>query len=149
MIRVNNICSELQFVDCAVLKLDISNGLMGLRTDDNYDLRLKFEPLYDGIISDRLCGRLRLSVDLVVTRDEETDEKVNVSAILEGVFDAEKASMSEDDFKRMVAINGGAALYGMARGKIEAMSGLIFSTGKITLPYVNVLEYYRQAEEGE
>ena len=34
-------------------------------------------------------------------------------------------------------------LFGIARGKIEAISGNIFNNGKITIPFVNVIDYYK------
>lgn len=60
--------------------------------------------------------------------------------------------MSEEDadleeFKGLVAINGAAALIGIARGKIESISANILNNGKILLPFINVLEYYNSEVE--
>lgn len=52
-------------------------------------------------------------------------------------------SKIEDEFIKLVAINGAAAIIGLARGKLEAITANIFNNGKISIPFVNVLDYYR------
>lgn len=54
-----------------------------------------------------------------------------------------EAEPIEDEFKQLVAINGAAAIIGLARGKLEAITSNIFNNGKISIPFVNVLDYYR------
>lgn len=50
-----------------------------------------------------------------------------------------------DDFQPLVAVNGASALIGIARGKIESLSASIFNTGKIVIPFVNVIDYYKES----
>jgi hypothetical protein len=50
-------------------------------------------------------------------------------------------------FKQLVAIKGAAALIGIARGKIENISSSIFDNGKIVIPFVNVVDYYKSLNE--
>ena len=45
--------------------------------------------------------------------------------------------------RKLVAINGASALIGIARGKIESLSSSIFNNGKIVIPFVNVIDYYK------
>ena len=52
-----------------------------------------------------------------------------------------------DTFKELVIINGAAALVGVARGKIEAISANIFNDGKIVIPFVNIIDYYKEMLE--
>ena len=54
-----------------------------------------------------------------------------------------EATPIEDEFKQLVAINGAAAIIGLVRGKLEAITANIFNNGKISIPFVNVLDYYR------
>ena len=44
-------------------------------------------------------------------------------------------------------VNGAAALIGIARGKIEAITANIFNNGKIVIPFVNVIDYYRNLSD--
>jgi len=46
----------------------------------------------------------------------------------------------------LVAVNGAAAIIGIARGKIEAMTANIFNSGKVVIPFVNVIDYYKSLE---
>lgn len=48
-----------------------------------------------------------------------------------------------DTFKEPVIINGASAIVGIAGGKIEAVSGNIFNNGKIVIPFVNIVDYYK------
>jgi len=54
-----------------------------------------------------------------------------------------QGTVSEDTFKELVIINGASAIVGIARGKIEAVSGNIFNNGKIVIPFVNIVDYYK------
>ncbi len=62
---------------------------------------------------------------------------------LEGAF-ISTIEMVEEEFRKKVSINGVAALIGIARGKIETISSNVFNNGKITIPFINVLEYYKE-----
>lgn len=44
-------------------------------------------------------------------------------------------------------MNGAAALIGIARGKFETISASIFNNGKIVIPFVNVIDYYKNLKE--
>ena len=61
---------------------------------------------------------------------------------IEGAF-LSSGDVDEDMFEQLVGINGVAAIIGIARGKIEAISANIFNNGKIVIPFVNVIDYYK------
>lgn len=54
--------------------------------------------------------------------------------------------MEQGAFEQLVAVNGAAAIIGIARGKIEAMTANIFNSGKVVIPFVNVIDYYKSLE---
>ena len=64
----------------------------------------------------------------------------------EGAFLSE-GGIDEKNFKQLAGVNGAAAVIGIARGKIEAITSNIFNNGKITLPFVNVVDYYKSMTE--
>ena len=66
--------------------------------------------------------------------------------VLEGAFLSER-NMEEKQFKELVIVNGAAALIGVARGKIEAISANVFNNGKIVIPFVNGIDYYKEYSE--
>lgn len=47
----------------------------------------------------------------------------------------------------LVGVNGAAALIGIARGKVESITANIFNNGKIVIPFVNVIDYYKGISE--
>ena len=79
----------------------------------------------------------KLTVDNTIV-DIENDIHFTIT----GAF-LSKGKISEEDFKQLVAINGASALIGIARGKIESLSSSIFNNGKIVIPFVNVIDYYK------
>ena len=52
-----------------------------------------------------------------------------------------------EDFKQLVIINGAAALISIARGKIESITSNIFDSGKVVIPFVHVIDYYKGLSE--
>ena len=65
---------------------------------------------------------------------------------IEGAFLSTK-DVEEENFKQLVLVNGAAAIIGIARGKLEAISGNIFNNGKIVIPFVNIVDYYKSLSE--
>lgn len=65
---------------------------------------------------------------------------------LEGAFLSE-GEVDEKSFKQLVGVNGAAAIIGIARGRIEAITSNILNNGKVTIPFVNVIDYYKSLEE--
>lgn len=75
-----------------------------------------------------------------IFQSEEQECKIQLA--LEGAF-LSKGTAGDEAFKELVIVNGAAALIGIARGKIEAISANIFNNGKIVIPFVNVIDYYK------
>lgn len=87
-----------------------------------------------------------MTIDFKVEVDQSEEQKFKLEMSLEGAF----LSMGEIDemtFKQLVGVNGAAAIIGMARGKIEAITANIFNNGKVVIPFVNVIEYYKSIAE--
>ena len=91
-------------------------------------------------VDNRVAAQMTIDFEVEIIQAEEQRCKIEIS--LEGAFLSE-AEPIEDEFKQLVAINGAAAIIGLARGKLEAITANIFNNGKISIPFVNVLDYYR------
>ena len=84
----------------------------------------------------------QMTIDFDIIINQSDNDNCNIHFTITGAF-LSKGKISEEDFKQLVAINGASALIGIARGKIESLSSSIFNNGKIVIPFVNVIDYYK------
>ena len=61
----------------------------------------------------------------------------------EGLF----SQMAIDFEVEIEQTDGAAALISIARGKIESITSNIFDSGKVVIPFVNVIDYYKGLSE--
>lgn len=73
---------------------------------------------------------------------EQSEYKCKIKLSIEGLFGAAE-DMEKAEFKKLVALNGAAALIGIARGRIEGITANTFADGKVTIPLINVYDYYK------
>ena len=97
------------------------------------------EPLFEKTDSGWFA---QMVIDFEIEVIQGNDERCKIQLSLEGAF-LSQGTVSEDTFKELVIINGASAIVGIARGKIEAVSGNIFNNGKIVIPFVNIVDYYK------
>ena len=83
-----------------------------------------------------------MTIDFKVEIEQSEREKCTLQMSVEGAF-VSKTDMDKEQFERLVAVNGATAIIGIARGKIEAVTANIFNDGKISIPFVNVINYYQ------
>lgn len=88
----------------------------------------------------------QMAIDFEVEIEQSEDRNFKLELSLEGAFLSEK-NTEEEDFKQLVIINGAAALISIARGKIESITSNIFDSGKVVIPFVNVIDYYKGLSE--
>ncbi|MEG1044287.1 MAG: hypothetical protein RSF81_05855 [Oscillospiraceae bacterium] len=94
--------------------------------------------------NERHIGKILLKLQVVIL--ENNDENMKLDMLIEGYFSS-SATITKNDFKNQIAINGAAALYSIARTKVEIISAMTFLSGKVTLPMVNIIEYYKVMNE--
>ena len=87
-----------------------------------------------------------MQIDFEVEINQNEEEKCKIQLSLEGAFISD-TDVAYSEFKDLVMINGAAALIGIARGKIETISANVFNNGKIVIPFVNVVDYYKSFNE--
>lgn len=85
-----------------------------------------------------------ITIEFDIEIIQADDSSCNIHLSVEGAF-LSAPDTKMDDFQPLVAINGASALIGIARGKIEAISASIFNNGKIVIPFVNVIDYYKES----
>ena len=81
-------------------------------------------------------------IDFQIEIEQADNHKCKIDLSLEGAFVSE-TGVEEENFKQLVMVNGAAAVVGIARGKIEAITANIFNNGKIVIPFVNIIDYYK------
>ena len=84
-----------------------------------------------------------MQVDVSLKKEDETLEPDTFKVVLEGVFKA-SAELDDDKFMELLNINGGASLFSIARSKIEVLSSITYSEGKVLLPMINVIQYFQE-----
>lgn len=95
------------------------------------------------IVENKKYGRLRMitRVTIEYNDDNQTPDVIDLS--MEGIFSC-SVTLEDEQFLNMLNINGAAALYSIMRAKIETISGMIYETGKIALPMINIIQYYEE-----
>lgn len=146
MLDMNKITSNLQFVGSTILKLNIDNGIAVLGTDatKSFDLDIKISNHIDHN-QNTLFGKVLVVVSVSITIPNN-DKKNMFQIAVEGGFQSDDG-ISEEEFKKQLAINGAAALYSIVRAKMETVSAATFSSGKIILPVINIYQYYEEKQK--
>lgn len=138
--ELNMIASGIRLIGSTIKNLKVDNNIVDVDKECKRSFGLNInEPEFQSV-GDRVAAQMTIDFEVEIIQAEEQRCKIEIS--LEGAFLSE-AEPIEDEFKQLVAINGAAAIIGLARGKLEAITANIFNNGKISIPFVNVLDYYR------
>ncbi len=138
--ELNMIASGIRLIGSTIKNLKVDNNIVDVDKECKRSFGLNInEPEFQSV-DNRVAAQMTIDFEVEIIQAEEQRCKIEIS--LEGAFLSEVAPI-EDEFKQLVAINGAAAIIGLARGKLEAITANIFNNGKISIPFVNVLDYYR------
>lgn len=142
--ELNLIATGIELVGTTIRSISVENSIVDVERDAkrNFGLNINepyFESVEDGFFS-------QMTIDFKIEVEQSKEQTFKLEMTLEGAFlSTDKAD--EKTFKQLVDVNGAAAIIGMARGKIEAITANIFSNGKVVIPFVNVIDYYKSMEE--
>lgn len=146
--NVNEIISNFYYRGSSVKKCYIDNTVVSLGGDARVDMEL--DVLSGKIQNERerlqKSGRLLLIAKGTIRSPSNDLIKVDFELQVEGEF-ASPQEVSDQQFTNMLWINGTSVLYGIARGKMEAISSLVFHQGKISFPLINVMEFLKEKSE--
>ena len=138
--ELNMTASGIRLIGSTIKNLKEDNNIVDVDKECKRSFGLNInEPEFQSV-DNRVAAQMTIDFEVEIIQSEEQRCKIEIS--LEGAFLSE-AEPIEDEFKQLVAINGAAAIIGLARGKLEAITANIFNNGKISIPFVNVLDYYR------
>nr|DAN10105.1 MAG TPA: Protein-export protein secB, Greek key beta sheet.35A [Caudoviricetes sp.] len=139
------ITSDLVLERFCVREVSVRNEngsiLPGMKQMIRLDIR-QSEREVDG---DRQMQSLLLTIHVIVSNDEDeaTDE---FKLTIEGEFSA-KSELEEKEFRELVQFNGSSVLFSLARAKVEEVSALTYEVGKIILPLVNMIQFFRNQDQ--
>lgn len=142
--ELNLIAAGIELVGTTIKNLTVENTIVDVEKEAKRSFGLNinepyFEKTEDGFFS-------QLTIDFEIEIEQSGEQKFKMELTLEGAFLSE-GGIDEKNFKQLAGVNGAAAVIGIARGKIEAITSNIFNNGKITIPFVNVVDYYKSMTE--
>lgn len=137
--ELNMIATGLELIGTTIKKFHIDNEIVDMEREGKRSFGLNInEPEFQKD-NDKLFAQLLIDFEIEVRQSD--DQKCKIQLSIEGAFlSREKV----EEFKELVMVNGAAALIGIARGKIEAISANVFNNGKIVIPFVNVIDFYKE-----
>lgn len=139
----NLVTTGIELIGTTVKKLHIDNNIVDVERDGKRSFGLNInEPEIEKLDNSLFA---QLQIEIVVEVEQKDGQMCKIELSLEGAFISGKKEKI-DDFRQLVAINGAAAILGIARGKIETISASVFNCGKIVIPFVNVIDYYKNQE---
>ena len=142
--ELNRIATGIKLVGTTIKEISVENNIVNVQKEAkrSFDLNINepsFETIDEGFFA-------QMAIDFEVEIEQSEDRNFKLELSLEGAFLSEK-NTEEEDFKQLVIINGAAALISIARGKIESITSNIFDSGKVVIPFVNVIDYYKGLSE--
>lgn len=142
--ELNVVATGIEIMGTTVKSITIENSIVDIERDAKRSLGIninepEFEKTDDGLFS-------QMTIDFQIEIEQSEGQTCKIELSLEGAFTSGK-DVNEDKFKQLVAVNGASAIIGIARGKIETISASVFNNGKIVIPFVNVVDYYKSLAE--
>lgn len=142
--ELNRIATGIKLVGTTIKEISVENNIVNVQKEAKRSFGLNInEPSFE-TIDEGLFSQMAIDFEVEIEQTEDRNFKLELS--LEGAFLSEK-NTEEEDFKQLVIINGAAALISIARGKIESITSNIFDSGKVVIPFVNVIDYYKGLSE--
>lgn len=142
--ELNMLATGIELVGTTVRTLNVDNNIVDVERDGKRSFGLNInEPEFQKT-DNRFFAQMSIDFEVEINQSEEQECKIELT--LEGAFLSQE-EVEESAFKELVIVNGAAALVGIARGKIESLSANIFNNGKIVIPFVNIMDYYKSIQE--
>ena len=142
--ELNLVAAGIELVGTTVRNINVKNDIVDVEKDAKRSFGLNInEPTYENTNSGFFS---QMTIDFEIEIEQIEGQKCKIELSIEGAFLSTK-DVEEENFKQLVLVNGAAAIIGIARGKLEAISGNIFNNGKIVITFVNIVDYYKSLSE--
>lgn len=142
--ELNIVAVGIELVGTTINNISVENTIVDVERDAKRSIGLNINEPYYEKNDDGIFSQIRIDFEIEIEQSESQKFKMQMS--LEGAFISEEG-VDENTFKQLVEVNGAAAVIGIARGKIETITANIFNSGKVVIPFVNVIDYYKSVAE--
>lgn len=142
--ELNMISAGIELIGTTIKTINVDNDIVDIEKEAkrNFGLNIN-EPIFQQVENGIFA---QMTIDFGIEVIQSTNQKCKIELSLEGAF-ISNSSIKEETFEQLVAVNGAAAIIGIARGKIETLTANIFNNGKVVIPFVNVVDYYKSVSE--
>lgn len=140
----NLITTGIELVGTTIKTLSVENNIVDIEKEAKRSFGLNINEPHFEKINDIYFSQMTIDIEIEIEQSENQKCKIQLS--LEGAF-VSAQDAEEDTFRQLVAVNGAAAIIGIVRGKIETITSNIFNNGKIVIPFINVIDYYKSLAE--
>lgn len=142
--ELNLVATGIELIGTTVKNLSVENNIVDVEKNAKRSFGLNINEPYFEEIEDGFYSQMTIDFEIEIEQTQNQNFKLELS--LEGAFLSEN-EVDEKTFRQLVVVNGAAAIIGIARGKIETLTANIFNNGKVVIPFVNVIDYYRSLSE--
>ena len=142
--ELNLIATGIELIGTTIKSINVENNIVDVERKAKRSFGLNInEPQFEKVDNDYFS---KMTIDFEIDVEQSEEQRCKIELSLEGAFISGQ-EIDEDAFKKLVIVNGASAIIGIARGKIETITANIFNNGKIVIPFVNVIEYYKSLPE--
>lgn len=144
----NTFIADLEFVGSIIKNISVENSISMLPNPTRITMQVGSEPSMVRTIDDDGVAKYEQTLLLLVELgilDEAENKVTDIKIMFEGCFRA-PMGMNVTDFENAVKISGLTGLFSIARAEIVTLTSHIFIEGKVTLPMINIYEYYKNKE---
>ncbi len=141
---LNMIVSGIELIGTTIKNISVENNIVDIEKEAKRSFGLNISEPYLECVGEKIISQMVIDFKVEVEQSEKQKFKLEMS--IEGAF-LSSNDISEKKVKQLVGVNGAAAIIGMARGKIESITANIFNNGKVVIPFVNVIDYYKSLAE--
>lgn len=138
--ELNIVATGIELVGTTIKDITVENNIVDIEREAKRSFGLNINEPYFEETKDGFSSQMTIDFEIEVEQSEE--QKFTMTMSLEGAFLSEEG-IDKKNFQQLVGVNGAVAIIGIARGKIEAITANIFNNGKVTIPFVNVIDYYK------
>lgn len=142
--ELNLIAAGIELVGTTIKSISVENNIVDVEREAKRNFGLNINEPYFETVEEGFFSQMTIDFEVEIEQSEEQKFKLEIS--LEGAF-LSTDKVDENSFKQLVGVNGATAIIGIARGKIETITANIFNNGKVVIPFVNVMEYYKSMVE--
>ncbi len=140
--ELNLIATGIELLGASVAKLTVDNTIVDIENDAQRSFGMTInEPQFQNIEKTReIFSQMTIDFDIIINQSD--NDNCNIHFTITGAF-LSKGKISEEDFKQFSCYKWSICTYWHSSRQNTILSSSIFNNGKIVIPFVNVIDYYK------